>query len=140
MENKILIWLIVMVLAVSILFNLGDLTGYATKAEADKGPVIFVKNPAALVKIGSKLQLNVKNMEATSQSFVILKEDKISYAGRTFTARSSDCKRDLKTKKYECDIEHPIPFSGFPNGNYYVQSKDRRGRLTGIPALFTISS
>jgi|TARA_B100001971_G_C17932609_1_gene403510 hypothetical protein len=131
MENKVFVWAIVMVFAVSILFNTGDLTGQATK---DLGPIITVQN--SLVNVGSNLNVNARNLESTSNEFYILNENG-RYTGQRFFSRTSRCER-VSTKNYECESQYKVPISLLPDGDYYIQVKDRKGSLVGNKAFFTI--
>ncbi|MAG45648.1 MAG: hypothetical protein CMH63_02660 [Nanoarchaeota archaeon] len=131
MENKILMWAIVMIFAISILFNTGDLTGEATK---DLGPILTISN--TLVSAGSTLNVNVRNLQSTSNEFYILNENG-RYTGQRFFSRTSRCEK-VSGKNYECNPQYRVPMSLLPYGDYYIQVKDRKGRLVGNKAYFTI--
>ena len=139
MENKVLIWAIVLILAVSVIFNLGDPTGYATKTLE---PSLRVLN--SIVKAGSNLNIDARNVQ-TTQEFYILNENG-HYTGQRFFSRASKCEKKCQTINreyqcgYECSLSYRISTSLLPDGKYYVQTKDKRtGTLIGNKAHFTIT-
>lgn len=136
MINKnALIWVIALVVLVSLLFKFSDLTGSAVK---DQVPMVAILNP--VVQAGNMLAVNARNVQ-TTQEFSILKETG-EYSGFRFYARATKCKK-VAVSSYECNLEYSIPAasSRFPEGNYFVQTKDRRtGRLIGNKAAFRVVS
>ena len=131
MENKIIIWAIALILMVSVIFNIGNPTGNVVSSPQ---PIISIPNNQVMA--GSVVDINIRNMQSTTQEFYILDADK-DYTGERFFSRSSRC--DKVGKTYECNLQYRIPISALSDGKYYVQAKDRKGILVGNTEPFIVS-
>lgn len=139
MEKNVVFWIIGIVVATAVLFNVENLTANAAKSGTPilKDPIVRVLNQNVVA--GTNVVVKVNNMKSLTSSRLNIFGQNGRYSGVSFPIGRGDCKF-ASAGYYDCETTYNIPHSILPNGRYYLQVKsDSAGEVVGNKAFFIIS-